>query len=251
MNVVGLPGLVSAGLAALAVWLWSGQSQAVRSRLHALYGDDTRPTGNRLTARAVRGRVPASLGAGTAAALFVGLPWGLLFGAVAALVATIVLGRIEPAEVRKRRERLSADLPIAVDLLGACLRAGSTPVDAADAVARAVGGPLGTALDGVVALLRLGGDPAVAWASLGSDPELAPLGRAFGRAASTGAPLAAGLEQLAADGREARRTQVDEAARKVGVKSAAPLGLCFLPAFVLLGVVPVIAGVAQNINLWW
>ncbi|MGH3098691.1 MAG: type II secretion system F family protein [Streptosporangiales bacterium] len=251
MNGVGVPGLVSAGLAAVAVWLWSGQAHAVRSRLRALYRDDPRPADKGSTAGAVRGRVPASLGAGTAAALLVGLPWGLLLGAAVALGSTIVLGRIEPAEVRKRRERLAADLPIAVDLLGACLRAGSTPVDAADAVARAVGGPLGAALDGVVALLRLGGDPATAWASLGNDQELAPLGRAFGRAASTGAPLAAGLEQLAADGREARRTQADEGARKVGVKSAAPLGLCFLPAFVLLGVVPVVAGVAQNINLWW
>lgn len=251
MNLVGIPGFVSAGLAALAVWLWAGRSHAMRSRLGRLFRLETPPAGKNPKDQSVRGRVPASLGAGTAAALIVGLPWGILPGVVVALVLTVVLGRIEPAAVRRRRERLSADLPIAVDLLGACLRAGSTPVDAADAVARAVGGPLGAALDGVVALLRLGGEPASAWASLAADPELRPLGRAFGRAASSGAPLAAGLEQLAADGREARRTQADESARKVGVKSAAPLGVCFLPAFVLLGVVPVIAGVAQNINLWW
>lgn len=251
VHLLGPQGLVSVCLGALAAWLWAGQSHAVRWRLRSLCSGDQPPSGRGSTARSVRGRIPASLGAGTATVLFVGLPWGLLPGAVVAVVLTIVLGRIEPAEVRQRRKRLSADLPIAVDLLGACLRAGSTPVDAADAVARAVGGPLGTALDGVVALLRLGGDPATAWASLGGDAQLAPLGRAFARAASTGAPLAVGLEQLAADGRDARRAQADEDARKVGVKSAAPLGLCFLPAFMLLGVVPVVAGIAQNINLWW
>ena len=36
----------------------------------------------------------------------------------------------------------------------------------------------------------------------------------------------------------------EQAARRVGVLAVAPLGLCFLPAFVLLGVVPVVIGLA-------
>jgi hypothetical protein len=35
----------------------------------------------------------------------------------------------------------------------------------------------------------------------------------------------------------------------VGVKAVAPLGLCFLPAFVLLGIIPVVAGLASAIIL--
>jgi hypothetical protein len=35
-----------------------------------------------------------------------------------------------------------------------------------------------------------------------------------------------------------------EAARRVGVLVVAPLGLAFLPAFVLLGIVPVVIGLA-------
>jgi len=37
------------------------------------------------------------------------------------------------------------------------------------------------------------------------------------------------------------------AARKVGVLAVAPLGLCFLPAFVCLGIVPVVVGLASQV----
>jgi hypothetical protein len=37
------------------------------------------------------------------------------------------------------------------------------------------------------------------------------------------------------------------AARAVAVRAAAPLGLCFLPAFVLLGVVPTVLGLARGV----
>lgn len=57
------------------------------------------------------------------------------------------------------------------------------------------------------------------------------------------------LTRLADDAREASRTNAVSAARKVGVKAVAPLGLCFLPAFVLLGIIPVIAGLASTILL--
>jgi hypothetical protein len=35
---------------------------------------------------------------------------------------------------------------------------------------------------------------------------------------------------------------VESRARAVGVKAAVPLGVCLLPAFVLVGVVPLVAG---------
>ena len=35
----------------------------------------------------------------------------------------------------------------------------------------------------------------------------------------------------------------------VGVKAALPLGLCLLPAFVLLGIVPVVAGMLGTLGL--
>ena len=49
---------------------------------------------------------------------------------------------------------------------------------------------------------------------------------------------------MAADVRAEYRSAAEQAARRVGVLAVAPLGLCFLPAFVLLGVVPVVVGLA-------
>jgi hypothetical protein len=42
--------------------------------------------------------------------------------------------------------------------------------------------------------------------------------------------------------RRRRRARADAIARGVGVRAAAPLGACFLPAFLLIGVVPTIVG---------
>ena len=45
------------------------------------------------------------------------------------------------------------------------------------------------------------------------------------------------------------RADVEERARSIEVKAAAPLGLCLLPAFVVLGVVPMVAGVFGSMDL--
>lgn len=237
-------------LAATAVMVWPSRSARARQRIAALWPFGQQPPQAKWRSGAPRGRLLAGLAAGTATAILVGLPWGIPLGTAIATFTHLALGRLEPASERRRKERIAADLPVAVDLMAACLRSGTTPSAATEAVSRGIGGPVAEALDEVVALLRLGGDPVESWAVLDGDPMLAPLGRAVGRAMSSGAPLVSALDQVAADARDRRRAAGEEAARKVGVKAAAPLGLCFLPAFVLLGVVPVVAGIATNIDLW-
>lgn len=237
-------------LVAAAVLTWPARGARASGRVRTLWPPAERSTANGSSHTGRRGRLLAALVAGAATALLVGLPWGPLIGSAAATVTYLGLDRFEPASERRRKERLATDLPVAVDLMAACLRSGTTPTAAAEAVARGIGGPVGAALDEVVALLRLGGDPVESWTSLARDPVLAPLGRAVGRAMSSGAPVVTALEHVALDAREQRRSTAEEAARKVGVKAAAPLGICFLPAFVLLGVVPVVAGIASNIDLW-
>jgi pilus assembly protein TadC len=166
---------------------------------------------------------------------------GLVVGIVVAGGVERAVARLTPREERTRRDRLLADLPFAADLLVACLRAGTSPVQALEAVAAGVSGPLGDELASVAAALRLGADPSTAWARFLDQPDLAPFGRAMVRVWETGAPLADTLTRLADDARLARRTRAEQRARSVGVKAAAPLGLCFLPAFVLMGVVPLVA----------
>ncbi|WP_285634836.1 type II secretion system F family protein [Actinoallomurus iriomotensis] len=182
---------------------------------------------------------------------------GWLIGGVAGWTAGVlitvgcirVLSRLEPRAVRQRRARIISELPLAIDLLAACLRGGGAWHASVEAVAEAVGGPLGEALAGVAARVRLGADPAREWLNLANDPTLAPLGRAAARAATGGAPVATTLARLARDQRRTARAAASARARTAGIRAVAPLGLCFLPAFILLGIVPAIAGMAGNVLL--
>ena len=74
--------------------------------------------------------------------------------------------------------------------------------------------------------------------------------RWFGRARPEH-PLAASIRDLAVDERERVRWQSMERARRAGVQAVGPLAACFLPAFVLVGVVPVVVGVAQALLAGW
>ncbi|MUN38071.1 type II secretion system F family protein [Actinomadura sp. NEAU-AAG5] len=171
----------------------------------------------------------------------------MVLGALTGLGVWHSFTRLGSAERKRRQARLVADLPVAVDLLAACLRGGTPWHDAVEAVADAVGGPLGDELRGVAIQIRLGADPTDAWQALAKEPMLAPLARSAVRATSSGAALAPSLSRLARDQRRVARTAAAERARAAGIRALAPLGLCFLPAFVLLGVVPAIAGIASTI----
>ncbi len=63
----------------------------------------------------------------------------------------------------------------------------------------------------------------------------------------SGAALAAGVADLAEQSRQEAAHSAVAAAERAGVVIAGPLGLCFLPAFVFLGIVPVIAGLAGQV----
>jgi pilus assembly protein TadC len=121
-----------------------------------------------------------------------------------------------------------------------CLRAGMPLVAALETVADALPGPFSDDLRVVAGLQRLGAAPAVAWAELTSDADLAPVSRVVARSAESGSRLAAAFDRLAADRRSALASAGLSRARSAGVVAMAPLGLCFLPAFVCLGIVPIV-----------
>jgi Flp pilus assembly protein TadB len=240
--------MVAVGCAVAAVlMLPSARGSAAGARLRAL--SSSHPL-MRSSSRA-KGRVtPAILAAGMAGlavAFLLGGPHGVVGGVVVAFALNRWLDRLEPRAIRRRRAQLAAELPGTAELLAACLTAGCSPEEAAATVAQAVGGPVGEELSTVVGMLRLGGDPAASWAALGREPALAPLARSWSRALDTGAPLADSMLRLADEQRAVRRWAAEAQARRVGVRAAAPLGLCFLPAFVLIGVVPAIAGIASSV----
>lgn len=181
---------------------------------------------------------------GVIAALIVGGAIGVGVGVALALLGPRLLMRMESRTQRQRRETLERQAPAAADLLAACLSAGATAVDAARAVSHALGDPIATSLGRLTGALDLGADPASAWAGLASEPALRPIARAAARSAETGAPLAALLASVADDQRDEARARAEATARAAGVRSVAPLAACFLPAFLLLGIVPVVASLA-------
>lgn len=197
----------------------------------------------------IRGRLVWSALAAVAAAAFLSGPGGLLAGAVVAVVTWVVIGRAEPPRLRRERESARRDLPHVVGLLGDALRAGRSPVDAAAAVVEALPGPASDRLATVVPRLRLGAEPGEVWRSLAADPSLGPLGRTLARAHVTGASVVTAVDRLADELARDSRAAVEDRARAVGVRAALPLGLCLLPAFVVLGIVPVVAGLLASLGL--
>jgi pilus assembly protein TadC len=125
------------------------------------------------------------------------------------------------------------------DLLAACLRAGLPVPTAIQAVAV-------KELSQVADLLRLGADPVTAWASALDQPATAALARAARRTARSGAALARQAAELAERTRAEVTNEAEAKAQKAAVAVAAPLALCFLPAFLCLGVVPVVLGLADR-----
>jgi Flp pilus assembly protein TadB len=188
--------------------------------------------------------------AGAGGWAFVGGPVGVVSGLACAIAVWVVLGRGEDPRVVRRREQLLEELPLGVDLLGACLDAGAAPERALVTVARAVGGPVAEEFLGLHHLLEVGVDPVRVWRSVARHPQLGPLGRAVVRAHESGASVSRAVHQLSAEIAERSRADVEVRARSIEVKASVPLGLCLLPAFVLLGVVPMIVGVFASMRIF-
>lgn len=194
-------------------------------------------------------RVVAAVAGGLAVLLLIpGTPGLLLAPAVGAAVWWQSRGW-QGAAARRRAARVAADLPHAVDLLVALLAVGVSPVDALDRVAPVVGGPLEEELRPALIRLGLGADPRSVWQGLTRHRELGRLGIALHRATDTGAPVLEALTRLAEELRVARRAEVEARVRQVEVKASVPLAACLLPAFVLLGVVPLVAGAVGGLLL--
>jgi Flp pilus assembly protein TadB len=193
-------------------------------------------------------RVPLSVLAALAGWTVIGGTAGVLVGGVSGAAAWRVLNAVEAPEVARRRQEVQRDLPMAIHLLGAALSSGSTTARALVAVADALPGPVAEEFRLTHHRLTLGLDPVEVWRSL--DGPFAPLGRSMARAHESGASVVAAVDQVADRLRAEVRLRRDALARSVEVRAAAPLGLCFLPAFLLIGVVPMVVGIFSSVSLF-
>ncbi|MFG2195816.1 type II secretion system F family protein [Streptomyces sp. NPDC048639] len=138
-------------------------------------------------------------------------------------------------------------LPLAADLLVACMAAGAGPRESAAAVGASIGGPVGEQLAHAAAELRLGGEPAAVWGRLGELPGARGLARCLERSMAAGVPAVEPVSRLAADCRAEQSRAATARARRAAVLATAPLGLCFLPAFLTVGVAPVLLGLTSGL----
>ncbi|CAJ1579051.1 type II secretion system F family protein [[Mycobacterium] wendilense] len=169
-------------------------------------------------------------------------------------IAAIRRSRTAAPAPRTETARLAADDPLAVasslDVLAVCLSAGMSVSAAARATAAAAPPELALPLRRAADLLALGADPATAWSTSPAevtDEHCVAFLRLARRSAASGSALAHGVAELAEQSRQAATHRAEAAAERASVVIAGPLGLCFLPAFVCLGVVPVVAGLAGEV----
>jgi pilus assembly protein TadC len=183
----------------------------------------------------------------------------VLVGGVAGVVAGLaVAGGLWHRQLRQKAAAGTAtegvdaaqavrQLPLAADLLAACIAAGAGPVIAAQAVGEALGGPVGNALARGAAEVRLGGEPGGAWRRLAATPGAEALARLLERADVSGLPAAGPAARLASEARADWSRAATARARRAAVMVTAPVGLCFLPAFIAVGVLPVVIGLASGV----
>lgn len=182
--------------------------------------------------------------------VLLGWPLGVLVALAATPVARTAVVGLQDAGRRRRDAELVRQLPGALDLVVAALEAGRPPGAALGLVAGSVDDPLASELATIAARLGAGGDPRSVWRHLAEHPVLGPVGRAFARADDSGMAVGRVVRAVAEEMRRTRRAAARERSRRVGVRTAGPLGLCFLPAFFLVGVVPAIAGVVLGLDLF-
>ena len=136
------------------------------------------------------------------------------------------------------------DTALVLELLAAQLRAGLAPLAALGTLAEALNSrPLHT----VCQRLQMGSGWGSAWSGSAAGT-FGELRDALAPAYTGGAPSTALLLSLADAHRLSERRAAERAAGKLSVALVVPLGLCSLPAFICLGIVPIIISLLPTLT---
>jgi len=201
-----------------------------------------------------------------------GLWWaGLLLAVGLAAVRMAGRGRWPARGSPRRRAQRRRWLIVHAELLASCLDSGLAMATALRAVGEVLGDEVlprsragrerpasaGTGgerdplalLDSVAAMLTLGADTDTAWQAVDADEDLAPLAAAARRSAAGGTTVADAVREHATQLRDEARQESTRSAGRAGVLMTAPLGVCFLPAFLCLGLAPVVLGLLGQLTI--
>ncbi|GAB3307748.1 type II secretion system protein [Epidermidibacterium keratini] len=183
---------------------------------------------------------------GLAVALTVGGTGGAVAGTVAAAIALLLLRRSASAAAAQAA-RDQPDLDGALTVAALLLRSGSPPAQAMVDATRVFPIPAAATFAKTQRLIALGHPPVRAWQEAARDSAIRPIASAAVRSSASGAALAEAWSALARQARADRESRAEVRAQRTGIAVLAPLGLCFLPAFVCIGVVPIVVGLAGDI----
>lgn len=138
----------------------------------------------------------------------------------------------------------AVDTALVLELLAAQLRAGLAPLAALGTLAEALNSrPLHT----VCQRLQMGSGWGSAWSGSAAGT-FGELRDALAPAYTGGAPSTALLLSLADAHRLSERRAAERAAGKLSVALVVPLGLCSLPAFICLGIVPILISLLPTLT---
>lgn len=169
---------------------------------------------------------------------------GLVLVATGLLTGIVSRDQLLTVRVRRREQRMLAELPTVAELVALAVSAGEGPLAALDRVARATRGELATELGRVVADVHAGAPVSVALERLADRTGVVPLARfaeAVAVAIDRGTPLAEVLRAQAADTREAGRTALMEVGGRKEVLMMVPVVFLILPVTVVFAVFPGLA----------
>lgn len=132
-----------------------------------------------------------------------------------------------------------------LELFLVCAQAGLTSAQAAKAVSEQ--SPFSQWAT-TASLLQLGMHPMQAWKPLEAVPALESLTLITRNSQRSGAAVSQGLGRLAQRLYQEAESQAVADSERANVLIAVPLTLCFLPAFVILGLLPIIVSFVLNLS---
>ena len=181
--------------------------------------------------------------------LFFGMWWVLVAPVAYWLLKRTLTLLPSEASVARAKEREREGL-LFLSALGGSLKAGLPLLPALANVATLLTSSLKSDIEKVYSLLLLGAEPKQAWGVLVDDPQLGSCARAIARAQLEGRSLAVVVDRMITEVFEKSLTRSKERVKSLSVKLALPIGLCFLPSFLIGGIGPVIYSFFSSLRIF-
>jgi tight adherence protein C len=181
-----------------------------------------------------------------------GLAMGILMGFAAGAVGFIAPDFVVGKKIRARQDRLSQDLPDALDLLAVSVEAGLGFDAAVAKITEQVEGPLGEEFALTLNEMRIGESRQDALKKLADRtglPEIAAFSRAIVQADQFGISLGRILRVQAVDTRHRRQLAAEEKAMKAPVKMLFPTVIFIFPSMFIVILGPAFLNITKVLSL--